>query len=137
MSMKYLGETFDIHGGGQDLVFPHHENELAQSEAANEATLRPLLAAPRPPHHQPEKMSKSLGNFFTVKEVLARFPAEVVRFFLINSHYRSPLDFSDAALAEAETALLRLYTPLARIQDILRAHPARGIRRPGTLAPPT
>jgi cysteinyl-tRNA synthetase len=68
-------------------------------------------------------MSKSLGNFFTVKEVLARFPAEVVRFFLPNCHYRSPLDFSDAALAEAETALLRLYTCLARIQEVLRPYP--------------
>jgi cysteinyl-tRNA synthetase len=71
-------------------------------------------------------MSKSLGNFFTIKEVLGKFPPEVVRFFLISSHYRSPLDFSDAALAEAETALLRLYAPLARIQDILREHPAPG-----------
>ena len=123
MSMQYLGETFDLHGGGQDLVFPHHENELAQSEAA---TGKPFARYWL--HHglltiNAEKMSKSLGNFFTVKEVLARFPAEVVRFFLINCHYRSPLDFSDAALAEAETALLRLYTCLARIQDVLRALP--------------
>ena len=126
MSMKYLGETLDIHGGGRDLVFPHHENELAQSEAANEAPFARFWV-----HHglltiNQEKMSKSLKNFFTVKEVLAKFPAEVVRFFLISSHYRSPLDFSDAALAEAETALLRLYAPLAAIQDILRAHPAPG-----------
>jgi cysteinyl-tRNA synthetase len=123
MSMYYLGETFDLHGGGQDLVFPHHENELAQSEAA---TGKPFARYWL--HHglltiNQEKMSKSLGNFFTVKEVLARFPAEVVRFFLINCHYRSPLDFSDAALAEAETALLRLYTCLARIQDVLRPYP--------------
>ncbi len=118
MSMHYLGETFDLHGGGQDLVFPHHENELAQSEAA---TGRPFSRFWL--HHglltiNQEKMSKSLGNFFTVKEVLARFPAEVVRFFLINSHYRSPLDFSDAALSEAETALLRLYTTLARVAPV-------------------
>jgi cysteinyl-tRNA synthetase len=123
MSMYYLGETFDLHGGGQDLVFPHHENELAQSEAA---TGKPFASYWL--HHglltiNQEKMSKSLGNFFTVKEVLARFPAEVVRFFLINCHYRSPLDFSDAALAESETALLRLYTCLARIQDVLRPYP--------------
>ena len=123
MSMHYLGETLDLHGGGQDLVFPHHENELAQSEAA---TGRPFARFWL--HHglltiNQEKMSKSLGNFFTVKEVLARFPAEVVRFFLINSHYRSPLDFSDAALSEAEAALLRLYTTLARLQEILRPHP--------------
>jgi cysteinyl-tRNA synthetase len=123
MSMHYLGETFDLHGGGQDLVFPHHENELAQSEAA---TGKPFARYWL--HHglltiNQEKMSKSLGNFFTVKEVLSRFPAEVVRFFLTNCHYRTPLDFSDAALAEAETALLRLYTCLARIQDVLRQHP--------------
>jgi len=123
MSMQYLGETFDLHGGGQDLVFPHHENELAQSEAATGKPFARFWL-----HHglltlNAEKMSKSLGNFFTVKEVLSRFPAEVVRFFLINCHYRSPLDFSDAALAEAETALLRLYTCLARIQEVLRAHP--------------
>jgi cysteinyl-tRNA synthetase len=123
MSMHYLGETFDLHGGGQDLVFPHHENELAQSEAATGKPFSRYWL-----HHglltiNAEKMSKSLGNFFTVKEVLAKFPAEVVRFFLINCHYRSPLDFSDAALAESETALLRLYTCLARIQDVLKQHP--------------
>ena len=123
MSMHYLGETLDLHGGGQDLVFPHHENELAQSEAA---TGRPFARFWL--HHglltiNQEKMSKSLGNFFTVKEVLARFPAEVVRFFLINSHYRSPLDFSDAALSEAEAALLRLYSTLARLREVLRPYP--------------
>jgi len=123
MSMHYLGETFDLHGGGQDLVFPHHENELAQSEAATGQPFARFWL-----HHglltiNQEKMSKSLGNFFTIKEVLARFPAEVVRFFLINSHYRSPLDFSDAALAEAEASLLRLYTTLARLQEFLRGYP--------------
>ncbi|MCL4502706.1 MAG: cysteine--tRNA ligase [Deltaproteobacteria bacterium] len=123
MSMHYLGETLDLHGGGQDLVFPHHENELAQSEAATGQTFARFWL-----HHglltiNQEKMSKSLGNFFTVKEVLARFPAEVVRFFLINSHYRSPLDFSDAALSEAEAALLRLYSALARVQEILGPYP--------------
>ena len=134
MSMKYLGETLDIHGGGRDLVFPHHENELAQSEAANDAPFARFWV-----HHglltiNQEKMSKSLKNFFTVKEVLEKFPAEVVRFFLISSHYRSPLDFSDAALAEAETALLRLYAPLAKIQDILREHPAPGNAPPRDFA---
>jgi cysteinyl-tRNA synthetase len=135
MSMKYLGETLDIHGGGRDLVFPHHENELAQSDAA---TGRPF--ARYWVHHglltiDQEKMSKSLGNFFTIKEVLAKFPAEVVRFFLISSHYRSPLDFSDAALAEAETALLRLYAPLARIKEILQGKPAPGGPPPRDFAP--
>jgi cysteinyl-tRNA synthetase len=141
MSMRYLGETLDLHGGGQDLVFPHHENELAQSEAA---TGRPFARFWL--HHglltiDQEKMSKSLGNFFTVKEVLARFPAEVVRFFLINAHYRSPLDFSDQALKEAETALLRLYSPLARIAGLLKARgprspePAPADYTPGALSP--
>jgi cysteinyl-tRNA synthetase len=130
MSLHYLGETFDLHGGGQDLVFPHHENELAQSEAA---TGKPFARCWL--HHglltiNQEKMSKSLGNFFTVKEVLSRFPAEVVRFFLINCHYRSPLDFSDAALAEAETALLRLYACLARIREVLRQYPDLKPRHP-------
>jgi cysteinyl-tRNA synthetase len=123
MSMHYLGQTLDLHGGGLDLVFPHHENELAQSEAATGQPFSRFWL-----HHglltiNQEKMSKSLGNFFTVKEVLTRFPAEVVRLFLINSHYRSPLDFSDAALAEAEAALLRLYATLARLKEVLAAHP--------------
>ncbi|MEW6660033.1 MAG: cysteine--tRNA ligase [Thermodesulfobacteriota bacterium] len=131
MAMRYLGETLDLHGGGQDLVFPHHENELAQSEAATGQPFSRFWL-----HHglltiNQEKMSKSLGNFFTVKEVLARFPAEVVRFFLINAHYRSPLDFSDGALAEAETALLRLYTCLARLEDVLRRYPE--VTLPGEL----
>jgi cysteinyl-tRNA synthetase len=135
MSMKYLGETLDIHGGGRDLVFPHHENELAQSEAANGRPFARYWV-----HHglltiDQEKMSKSLGNFFTIKDVLAKFPAEVVRFFLINCHYRSPLDFSDAALAEAETALLRLYAPLAKIKDILHEHPGPGGPPPRDFAP--
>jgi cysteinyl-tRNA synthetase len=134
--MYYLGESFDLHGGGQDLVFPHHENELAQSEAA---TGKPFVRYWL--HHglltiDQEKMSKSLGNFFTVKEVLSRFPAEVVRFFLINAHYRSPLDFSDQSLAEAETALLRLYTTLARLQEILRQHQGSAPEAPADFAPP-
>jgi len=123
MSMKYLGETLDIHGGGRDLVFPHHENELAQSEAATGKPFARYWV-----HHglltlDQEKMSKSLGNFFTLKEVLARFPAEVVRLFLIHGHYRSPLDFSDAALKEATAGLLRLYTTLARLEELFREQP--------------
>jgi cysteinyl-tRNA synthetase len=129
MSMKYLGETLDLHGGGLDLVFPHHENELAQSEAA---TGKPFVRYWL--HHglltiDQEKMSKSLGNFFTIKEVLAKFHPEVVRFFLINSHYRSPLDFSDAALHEAETALLRLYATLGKLEDLKNQYP--GVTGPG------
>jgi cysteinyl-tRNA synthetase len=135
MAMYYLGESFDLHGGGQDLVFPHHENELAQSEAA---TGKPFARYWL--HHglltiDQEKMSKSLGNFFTVKQVLARFHPEVVRFFLINSHYRSPLDFSDQALREAETALLRLYATLARLPAVLGRQPREGAPIPADFAP--
>ncbi|MGA2151407.1 MAG: cysteine--tRNA ligase, partial [Geobacteraceae bacterium] len=105
MSIRYLGETFDIHGGGKDLIFPHHENEIAQSEAA---TGRPFV---RYWLHNgfvninAEKMSKSLGNFFTIREVLEKYDSEVLRFFLISAHYRSPLDFSDQNLTEAESGM--------------------------------
>jgi cysteinyl-tRNA synthetase len=112
MSSTLLGEHFDIHGGGEDLQFPHHENEIAQSEGA---TGRPFVNYWM--HNgfvrvDEEKMSKSLGNFFTVREVLARYDAEVVRFFVVRAHYRSPLNYSDAHLEEARQGLARLYTAL-------------------------
>ncbi len=110
MSWRYLGETFDIHGGGHDLLFPHHENEAAQSLCAFPGShfARYWL------HNgmlrvNGEKMSKSLGNFFTIRDVLARAPAEAVRLLLLRSHYRSDLDFSDAALHESKVSLERLY----------------------------
>jgi cysteinyl-tRNA synthetase len=119
MSMKYLGATFDIHGGGKDLIFPHHENEIAQSEAA---TGRPFVKYWL--HNgfvniNAEKMSKSLGNFFTIKEVLEKYDSEVLRFFLLSAHYRSPLDFSDQNLTEAETGMERIYSALAGIDAAL------------------
>ncbi|AEB08151.1 cysteine--tRNA ligase [Desulfobacca acetoxidans] len=117
MSRHYLGETFDIHGGGADLIFPHHENEIAQSEAAHGKPLARYWLHNGMVTVNQEKMSKSLGNFFTIREVLAKFHPEVVRFFLIQNHYRSPLDFSDQALAEAENALERLYSTLARLDQ--------------------
>jgi cysteinyl-tRNA synthetase len=117
MSQYYLGDTFDIHGGGSDLIFPHHENELAQSEAANDKPLAHYWVHNGMITINQEKMSKSLGNFFTIQEVLAKFRPEVVRFFLIQNHYRSPLDFSDQALAEAESALVRLYSTVARLDQ--------------------
>jgi cysteinyl-tRNA synthetase len=119
MSLKHLGETFDIHGGGADLIFPHHENEIAQSEAF---TGKPFV---RYWVHNgfitvdKEKMSKSLGNFFTIKEILNKFDAEVVRFFLLSTHYRSPIEFSDEQLREAEASIDRYYTTEARMSDIL------------------
>jgi cysteinyl-tRNA synthetase len=117
MSQHYLGDTFDIHGGGADLIFPHHENEIAQSEAANDKPLALYWVHNGMVTINQEKMSKSLGNFFTIQEVLAKFHPEVVRFFLIQIHYRSPLDFSDQALSEAESAVERLYSTLARLDQ--------------------
>ncbi len=123
MSQYYLGDTFDIHGGGADLIFPHHENELAQSEAANDQPLARYWVHNGMITINQEKMSKSLGNFFTIKDVLAKFHPEVVRLFLIQNHYRSPLDFSDQALVEAESALVRLYSTLNKL-DQIAAHVA-------------
>ncbi len=120
MSSKYLGDSFDIHGGGADLIFPHHENEIAQSEAYSG---RPFV---RYWMHNgfitvdKEKMSKSLGNFFTIKEILARYEPEVVRYFLLSAHYRSPIEFSDSQLNEAELSIDRYYTTVMRIDDFLR-----------------
>ncbi len=117
MSMKYLGETFDIHGGGKDLVFPHHENEIAQSEAANGKPFANYWVHNGFVNINSEKMSKSLGNFFTIKEVLDKYDAEVLRFFLLSAHYRSPIDFSDQNLREAEAGLERIYAALAGIDE--------------------
>ena len=107
-----LGETFDIHGGGPDLKFPHHENEIAQSEAANGKTFVNTWMHAGAVRVDNEKMSKSLGNFFTIREVLDKYPAEVVRYFLISSHYRSPINYSEDSLKEAAVRLERLYTAL-------------------------
>ncbi len=122
MSSSLLGAHFDIHGGGQDLQFPHHENEIAQSEAANFDSThshdgKPCQMANYWMHNgfvrvDDEKMSKSLGNFFTIREVLKKYDAEVVRFFILRAHYRSPLNYSDQHLDDAKLALTRLYTAL-------------------------
>ena len=119
MGRELLGTTFDIHGGGKDLVFPHHENEIAQSQAASG----------KPPvnywmHNgfvniNKEKMSKSLGNFFTIKDVIAKFDPEAVRMYLLSTHYRSPIDFADPYLRDAEIHLDRLYSAAARAEEIL------------------
>jgi cysteinyl-tRNA synthetase len=114
MSLKYLGETFDFHGGGSDLIFPHHENEIAQSQACcgdSHAFVKYWL------HNgfitiNEEKMSKSLNNFFTVLDILKQYPAEVLRFFIVETHYRSPLDFSDERLNESARSLERLKTAM-------------------------
>lgn len=112
MSTKYLGDTFDIHGGGSDLIFPHHENEIAQAEALTGQQFVKYWMHNGFITVNNEKMSKSLGNFFILRDVLAQYPADVVRFYLISTHYRSPLDFDDGKLEEARKALGRLKTSL-------------------------
>ncbi|HEX7389807.1 MAG TPA: cysteine--tRNA ligase, partial [Acidiphilium sp.] len=143
MSWKHLGESFDIHGGGDDLIFPHHENEIAQSTCAFPGSdfarywlhNRMLLV-------NGEKMSKSLGNFITIEQALERAPGEVIRFLLLKTHYRSTLDFTDAALGEAKRELDRFYRALAAhddvaagaIPDIVLAPLADDLNTPGAIA---
>ncbi|MDR5732292.1 cysteine--tRNA ligase [Caballeronia sp. LZ025] len=116
MACTLLGEQFDIHGGGQDLQFPHHENEIAQSEGATGKTFVNYWMHNGFVQIDSEKMSKSLGNFFTIREVLAKFDAEVVRFFIARAHYRSPLNYSDVHIDDARNALTRLYTALKDVE---------------------
>ncbi|MFC0712063.1 cysteine--tRNA ligase [Azorhizophilus paspali] len=112
MSTCCLGETFDIHGGGPDLVFPHHENEIAQSEAATGKRYANIWMHAGAVRVDGEKMSKSLGNFFTIREVLEKYHPEVVRYLLVSSHYRSPINYSEDSLREARAALERFYNAL-------------------------
>ena len=115
MGCALLGESFDIHGGGADLQFPHHENEIAQSEGATGKPLARTWMHNGFINVDNEKMSKSLGNFFTIREVLKAYDAETVRFFVVRSHYRSPLNYSDVHLNDARGALKRLYTALSLV----------------------
>jgi len=115
MACELLGESFDIHGGGADLQFPHHENEIAQSEAASGKPLARYWMHNGFVTRDNEKMSKSLGNFFSIQEILERFDAETTRFFVVRSHYRSALNYSDAHIEDARTALKRLYTSLQAV----------------------
>jgi cysteinyl-tRNA synthetase len=116
MSRAHLGDRFDIHGGGMDLVFPHHENEVAQSEACVGHTHVNTWMHVGFVRVDDEKMSKSLNNFFTIREVLAQYPAEVIRMFLLSSHYRNPLNYTRENLDHAESALARLYTALRNVE---------------------
>ncbi|PTN12682.1 cysteine--tRNA ligase [Nitrosomonas aestuarii] len=116
MSEQFLGEHFDIHGGGQDLQFPHHENEIAQSEGAHDHPFVNYWMHNGFVRVDSEKMSKSLGNFFTVREILKSYQPEVVRFFILRAHYRSPLNYSDQHLKDAKLALDRLYIALKDIE---------------------
>lgn len=131
MSCAHLGEHFDIHGGGADLQFPHHENEIAQSEGAHGHAYVNYWMHNGFIRVDNEKMSKSLGNFFTIRDVLTQFDAEVVRFFILRAHYRSPLNYADAHLNDARHALTRLYTALKNVPptaaplDWMQPYPAR------------
>ena len=128
MSLKYLGEKFDFHGGGSDLIFPHHENEIAQSQACigdNSSFAHYWL------HNgfitiKSEKMSKSKNNFFTVKDILKEYPGEVIRFFILQTHYRSPLDFGDERLKEAQTGLARLANSRTYLEELLEKDGSSG-----------
>jgi cysteinyl-tRNA synthetase len=120
MSMKYLGESFDIHGGGADLIFPHHENEIAQSEAFSGRPFARYWLHNGFITIDKEKMSKSLGNFFTIRDILEKFDPEVLRLFLISTHYRSPIEFSDEQLRYSESAIDRYYLTVLRVEDYIR-----------------
>ena len=115
MASETLGRTFDIHGGGPDLVFPHHENEIAQSEGAFEQPFARLWMHSGALRVGEEKMSKSLGNFLTIRAALAKYDAEVLRFFLVRSHYRSQISFTESLIDDARAGLTRLYTSLRGI----------------------
>jgi cysteinyl-tRNA synthetase len=112
MSSSLLGDSFDIHGGGRDLIFPHHENEIAQSEGASDKPFVKYWVHNGFVNVDQKKMSKSLGNFFTIRDILKTYDAEVVRFFILSAHYRSPIDFSDQNLSEAQSGLRRFYEAL-------------------------
>lgn len=119
MSQRFLGDTFDIHGGGEDLIFPHHENEIAQSEGATGKPFATYWIHNGFIKVNNEKMSKSLGNTLTIKEILTAYHPEVVRFFILQSHYKSYIDFSDASIAEARVGMERFYAMLKNIKDTL------------------
>lgn len=119
MSMKYLGQNFDIHGGGADLIFPHHENEIAQSEAALGRSWVRYWMHSGMLTIDGEKMSKSLGNFITVKEIISRYDPELIRFFFLSHHYRSNVDFSESRLQEKAQGLERIYTTLRELEERL------------------
>src|SRR5574337_1274697 len=127
MSIKYLGETFDIHGGGADLIFPHHENEIAQSECATGKPFARYWIHNGFVNIRAEKMSKSLGNILTVHELLNRFSPDAIKLFLLNTHYRAPLDYSEEALISNENAKDRLQSALAKAYSFQEVQPSAGI----------
>lgn len=135
MSADCLGKTFDIHGGGPDLLFPHHENEIAQSEAAHGCEFVRQWMHAGPVRVDSVKMSKSLGNFFTIREVLKKHPAEVVRYFIVASHYRSPIDYSEDSLKEATASLTRLYNAFRDLYEDMGVSEASSLADCVQLAP--
>jgi cysteinyl-tRNA synthetase len=126
MSADFLGESFDIHGGGKDLIFPHHENEIAQSEAAFGKTFVKYWVHNGFVNINQEKMSKSLGNFLMIKDILRSYHPEAVRLFLLSNHYRSPVDFTDQNIREAASALDKIYILLERLEAVLGRLPEAG-----------
>ncbi len=133
MSVKYLGQPFDIHGGGADLVFPHHENEIAQSEGASDLMFARYWMHNGFVNINQEKMSKSLGNIYTIQEVLDRYDAASLRHYILSSHYRSPLDFSDQGLEEAEKGMDRIYDTVDRLNQLTSSN-GEGETEEGLLA---
>lgn len=120
MVNKYLGETIDIHGGGQDLIFPHHENEIAQSECANSKPFANYWMHNGYINVDNRKMSKSLGNFSTVRDILAKYDGETVRFFMLSAHYRNPVNFSDTLMEQSKSAVERVYTCIDNLEFLLK-----------------
>lgn len=121
MANKYLGETIDIHSGGQDLIFPHHENEIAQSECANQKPFANYWMHNGYINIDGKKMSKSLGNFFTVRDILKEYDGEIIRFFMLSAHYRSPINFADTLMAQAKSAVERVYTCIENLEFLVGA----------------
>lgn len=121
MAKKYLGDSIDIHAGGEDLIFPHHENEIAQSEAANDVEFARYWMHNGFLNIDNKKMSKSLGNFFTVRDILAQYDPQVVRFFMLNAHYRSPLNFSRELMEAAKASWQRIVTARGTLEDAMKS----------------
>ena len=134
MSNHYLGHSFDIHGGGEDLLFPHHENERAQSIGANGGTFATYWVHNGFVTVEAEKMSKSLGNFLTIRDALMNYHPEVLRLFLLSKHYRSPLDFSKKDVLGVQSGLVRIYRTLKRLEGLIGPHPRETEKAPGELA---
>ncbi|MDY3031754.1 MAG: cysteine--tRNA ligase [Clostridia bacterium] len=124
MANKYLGETIDIHSGGQDLIFPHHENEIAQSECANGKPFANYWMHNGYININNQKMSKSLGNFFTVRDIREKYDSEVIRFFMLSAHYRNPINFSDMLMEQAKSAVERVYTCIENLEFLMNTAPA-------------